>query len=234
MGFEYINAGKLDEYIGVPEVVIIDLREPRQYAWFHFAGAINVPYHRMETLLDNGGHDKGSANGVYDKGSANGVYDKGSASVGYDKGSANGVYDKGSANGGYGKGSANVVYDKGSASGGHDKGSANGVYDKGSANGGYDKSSSNGVYDKSSAKSHGKNYGRAFDRNLDRSFGRSSDRSGKLIISGNEYDRSNYFIFYCERGSLSMIISSRMASMGYNAGTVVGGIRQYRGRNMVR
>ncbi len=203
MGFEYINAGKLDEYIGVPEVVIIDLREPRQYAWSHFAGAINVPYHRMETLLDNGGHDKGSANGVYDKGSANGGY------------------GKGSANGGYGKGSAN---------GGYDKGSANGVYDKGSASGVYDKGSASVVYSKSSSKNYGKNYGRAFDRNLDR----SSDRSGKLIISGNEYDRSNYFIFYCERGSLSMIISSRMASMGYNAGTVVGGIRQYRGRNMVR
>lgn len=159
MGFEYINAGKLDEYIGVPGVVIIDLREPRQYAWSHFAGAINVPYHRMETLLDNGGYGRGSANGVYDKASANGGY------------------DKGTANGGYGK-----------------------------------------------------NYGRAFDRELDRGF----DRSGKLIISGNAYDRSNYFIFYCERGSLSMIISSRMASMGYNAGTVVGGIRQYRGRNMIR
>jgi len=107
MGFEYINAGKLDEYIGVPGVVIIDLREPRQYAVSHFAGAINVPYHRMEAILDNGGLDM-------------------------------------------------------------------------------------------------------------------------------RYGRSNYFIFYCERGSLSMIISSRMASMGYNAGTVVGGIRQYRGRNMVR
>lgn len=116
MGFEYINAGRLDEYIGMTGVVIIDLREQGQYVRAHFAGAINVPYRRMEELLDNGGFDK----------------------------------------------------------------------------------------------------------------------SGNLIINGNAYSRSSYFIFYCERGSLSMIIGSRMSSLGYNSGTVVGGIRQYRGRNMVR
>lgn len=116
MGFEYINAARLDAYVGVQGVVIIDLREPEQYAASHFAGAINVPYRRMEVLLDNAGYD----------------------------------------------------------------------------------------------------------------------RNGSFIINGNVYDRSIYFVFYCERGSLSMIIGSRMSSLGYNARTVVGGIRQYRGRNMVR
>lgn len=115
MGFEYINAGRLDSYIGVPGVVIIDLREPEQYAASHFAGAINLPYRRMEALLDN----------------------------------------------------------------------------------------------------------TAYDRN------------GSLTINGNKYDRSDYFILYCERGSLSMMIGSRMASMGYNVRTVVGGIRRYRGQNIV-
>ena len=116
MGFEYINVGKLDKYIGVPGVVIIDLREPSQYAWYHFAGAVNVPFHQMENILDKDGFDK----------------------------------------------------------------------------------------------------------------------NGNIIINGNTYNRSTHFIFYCERGSLSMVIGSRMASLGYSAGTVVGGIRQYRGRNMVR
>ncbi len=116
MGFEYISAGRLDKYMGISGVVIIDLREPGQYAAGHLSGAINVPYRQMEKLLDNAGYDKG----------------------------------------------------------------------------------------------------------------------GSIIINGNTYDRSAYFIFYCERGSLSMIIGSKMSSLGYNAGTVVGGIRQYRGRNMLR
>lgn len=136
MGFEYINAGRLDGYMGASGVVIIDLREPEQYAAAHFSGAINVPYRQMEKLLDNSGYNNaGNDNGEYNRN-------------------------------GYGRGGYN--------------------------------------------------------------------RSGSLVINGNTYDRSTFFIFYCERGSLSMIIGSRMSSMGYDARTVVGGIRQYRGRNMVR
>lgn len=53
-------------------------------------------------------------------------------------------------------------------------------------------------------------------------------------IYGEEaFDKNMLYIFYCARGSLSMMICSKMAAMGFRAKTVVGGIRRYRGRNIL-
>lgn len=57
-------------------------------------------------------------------------------------------------------------------------------------------------------------------------FGR---KNGGLVIDGQTYERNMVFVLYCGRGSLSLSICSRMAQMGYNVKSVVGGISQYHG-----
>lgn len=41
-------------------------------------------------------------------------------------------------------------------------------------------------------------------------------------------------ILYCERGASSMAVARKLAEKGYRVKTVVGGIRAYRGKYMVR
>ncbi len=41
-------------------------------------------------------------------------------------------------------------------------------------------------------------------------------------------------ILYCSRGSASLAAGRKMAQQGYDVLSVVGGIREYRGRNLIR
>ena len=41
-------------------------------------------------------------------------------------------------------------------------------------------------------------------------------------------------VLYCERGGLSMTVARELERRGYRTRSVVGGIRAYRGENMVR
>ena len=41
-------------------------------------------------------------------------------------------------------------------------------------------------------------------------------------------------ILYCERGALSMAVARKLEIKGYKTRSVVGGIRAYRGENLVR
>ena len=54
--------------------------------------------------------------------------------------------------------------------------------------------------------------------------------NSEINIGGVKADKNTIIVFYCERGSLSLAISSKMAKLGFNVKSVVGGIRQYRGR----
>lgn len=47
MKFEMMNPAQLDEYIGSPNALIIDLRESRDYVERHIRGAINIPYEKL-------------------------------------------------------------------------------------------------------------------------------------------------------------------------------------------
>lgn len=40
-------------------------------------------------------------------------------------------------------------------------------------------------------------------------------------------------VLYCEHGSASMMAARELVRLGYQAGTVIGGISEYRGRNLV-
>lgn len=44
----------------------------------------------------------------------------------------------------------------------------------------------------------------------------------------------NTVILYCERGALSMVVARELEAKGYRTKSVVGGIRAYRGENLVR
>ena len=41
------------------------------------------------------------------------------------------------------------------------------------------------------------------------------------------------YVLYCGRGSASLMAAKRLASLGYQASTVIGGILSYRGRHLV-
>lgn len=47
-------------------------------------------------------------------------------------------------------------------------------------------------------------------------------------------DRRKTVILYCERGGMSMKVARDLSQKGYHAKSVVGGIRAYRGKNIVR
>ncbi len=55
--------------------------------------------------------------------------------------------------------------------------------------------------------------------------------SFKTELSGR---RGEPVILYCERGALSMAVARKLEEKGYHTRSVVGGIRAYRGVNMVR
>lgn len=45
--------------------------------------------------------------------------------------------------------------------------------------------------------------------------------------------RNRDVIFYCERGSLSLIAARELAKDNYRVRSVIGGIHMYRGRNLI-
>lgn len=48
MNLEMIPAKRMDNYIGRKDCMIIDLREPEEYAKGHIKGAVNIPFDEME------------------------------------------------------------------------------------------------------------------------------------------------------------------------------------------
>ncbi|NLP34457.1 MAG: rhodanese-like domain-containing protein [Clostridiales bacterium] len=48
MSFDNIRTNDIDQYIGKPNVLIIDLREPEEYANGHIPTAVNIPYDHLE------------------------------------------------------------------------------------------------------------------------------------------------------------------------------------------
>ena len=55
-----------------------------------------------------------------------------------------------------------------------------------------------------------------------------------IRIKGIEYDKNTIMVFYCTRGSQSMMICSRLSGWGYTCKSLVGGIKQYRGKYLVQ
>lgn len=52
MAFETIRTNDIDQYIGKPNVLIIDLRDPEEYDMGHIPGAINIPYDELDDYVD--------------------------------------------------------------------------------------------------------------------------------------------------------------------------------------
>ncbi|MBQ4283466.1 MAG: rhodanese-like domain-containing protein [Lachnospira sp.] len=52
MGFEYISAEKLDNFVGNGDIIIVDLRKPVDYRKGHIRGAVNIPYNILDRKLD--------------------------------------------------------------------------------------------------------------------------------------------------------------------------------------
>jgi len=48
MSFDNIRASDIAKYIGKPKVLIIDLRNPDEYAAGHIPTAINIPYEELD------------------------------------------------------------------------------------------------------------------------------------------------------------------------------------------
>lgn len=45
--------------------------------------------------------------------------------------------------------------------------------------------------------------------------------------------RDKKIVVYCERGATSMMAARKLKDCGYRVASVIGGIREYRGRNLV-
>lgn len=60
------------------------------------------------------------------------------------------------------------------------------------------------------------------------------ERNNGIIIGKKRYNKENIFVVYCDRGSKSLIICSKLAQWGYQVKTVVGGISQYHGKYLVK
>ncbi|HHU75109.1 MAG TPA: rhodanese-like domain-containing protein [Clostridiales bacterium] len=48
MSFDTIRANEIFKYIGMPNVLIIDLRDEHKYKAGHIPSAINIPYEELE------------------------------------------------------------------------------------------------------------------------------------------------------------------------------------------
>lgn len=59
------------------------------------------------------------------------------------------------------------------------------------------------------------------------------EQGNYITIAGKKYGREHIFVVYCDRGSKSLMICSKLASRGYQVKTVVGGISQYHGKYLV-
>ena len=70
-------------------------------------------------------------------------------------------------------------------------------------------------------------------------FARGHIRGAANVPSGKfrkdlEGTKDGTIILYCERGGFSMTVARELERAGYHTISVVGGIRAYRGRNIVR
>jgi rhodanese-related sulfurtransferase len=54
------------------------------------------------------------------------------------------------------------------------------------------------------------------------------------IVADKIYSKNSIIVLYCDRGSKSLMICSKLAKQGYQVKTVIGGISQYRGRFLVK
>jgi rhodanese-related sulfurtransferase len=52
MAFETIRTNDIDQYIGKPNVLIIDLRDREEYDMGHIPGSINIPYDELDDYVD--------------------------------------------------------------------------------------------------------------------------------------------------------------------------------------
>lgn len=57
MAFDTIKTNDILKYIGMPNVVIIDLRDRDEYEAGHIPSAINIPYEQLEYRKRNLRHD---------------------------------------------------------------------------------------------------------------------------------------------------------------------------------
>ncbi len=70
------------------------------------------------------------------------------------------------------------------------------------------------------------------DKRVDSLF---KEKANTLVFQNNVVLSSEKIVvFYCDRGSRSLAICGRLAQFGFDVKTVVGGIRQYRGKKLVR
>lgn len=53
MSFETIRANDVINYIGHPDVLIIDLRDKKDYLKGHIPSAVNIPYDKLEDEIKN-------------------------------------------------------------------------------------------------------------------------------------------------------------------------------------
>lgn len=53
-------------------------------------------------------------------------------------------------------------------------------------------------------------------------------------LPGNALLNAGLLILYCERGAASMLKAKELSQAGYAVKSVIGGIREYRGKNLVR
>ncbi|MCD7717027.1 MAG: rhodanese-like domain-containing protein [Lachnospiraceae bacterium] len=64
--------------------------------------------------------------------------------------------------------------------------------------------------------------------------GAVSAPEGKFGAWLRSANRRETFILYCDRGAMSMSVARSLEKQGFRTKTVIGGIRAYRGRNLVR
>ncbi len=58
MAFETIRTNDIDQYIGNPNVLIIDLRNRDEYNSGHIPGAVNIPYEELEDYMKRFQHNQ--------------------------------------------------------------------------------------------------------------------------------------------------------------------------------
>lgn len=66
---------------------------------------------------------------------------------------------------------------------------------------------------------------------MDKQLGQQPGNS--ITLQEKKYNKENIFVVYCDRGSKSLMICSKLAVRGYQVKTVVGGINQYHGKYLV-
>ncbi len=56
-------------------------------------------------------------------------------------------------------------------------------------------------------------------------------RNGKASLEFRRYfgDRNKIYVFYCDKGAVSLIVCDKMSKLGYNCKSIVGGFDAYKG-----